>query len=123
VNKVYRTTNILSESAVNEVRDRYCFRELDEVRVKGKETPVRIYTLIDRTENITAQRQGIEDQFQRALETYRQRKWEAAIQEFKKVLELDPGDRPSRTFIERCEGFMENNDTGEGDCVFSMETK
>ncbi|MCU0848184.1 MAG: adenylate/guanylate cyclase domain-containing protein [Spirochaetes bacterium] len=46
-NKIYRTNIIISEYTYEQVRDRFVVRELDLIRVKGKELPVKIYELID----------------------------------------------------------------------------
>ncbi len=46
-NKVYKTNIIISEFTYEHVKDHVVVRELDLIRVKGKEQPVRIYELID----------------------------------------------------------------------------
>ena len=46
-NKQYRTNIIISEYTYEQVKDLIIARELDLVRVKGKELPVKIYELID----------------------------------------------------------------------------
>lgn len=46
-NKMYGTMIIVSESTYALVKDQFLFRELDTIRVKGKNKPVVIYELID----------------------------------------------------------------------------
>jgi len=46
-NKVYGTHIIISEFTFEHVKDRIAARELDLIRVKGKELPVKIYELIE----------------------------------------------------------------------------
>ncbi len=46
-NKIYSTGIIISEFTYEEVREHVIARELDLIRVKGKEKPVTIYELID----------------------------------------------------------------------------
>lgn len=46
-NKVYKTHVIISEFTYSYVKDNVFVRELDLIRVKGKEKPVKIYELID----------------------------------------------------------------------------
>jgi adenylate cyclase len=46
-NKVYRTNIIISENTYEHVKDHVIVRELDLIRVKGKEQPVVIYELVD----------------------------------------------------------------------------
>lgn len=48
VNKEYRTTILISEDTYNLIKDdRFVVRELDEIRVKGRNKPVTIFELID----------------------------------------------------------------------------
>ena len=48
VNKVYRTTILISEDTYDLIKhDDFIVRELDEIRVKGRNKPVTIYELID----------------------------------------------------------------------------
>lgn len=46
-NKIYKTNIIVSEATYEQVKDRFVFRELDLVRVKGKLKPVKIFELMD----------------------------------------------------------------------------
>jgi len=46
-NKVYHTTIIMSESTYGLVKEKVVARELDVIRVKGKNRPVGIYELVD----------------------------------------------------------------------------
>ncbi len=46
-NKVYRTNIIISEYTYEHVKDAIIARELDLIKVKGKELPVKIYELVD----------------------------------------------------------------------------
>ena len=45
-NKQYGTRIIISQTTYDKVKDRVYTRELDDIRVKGKNEPVRIYELI-----------------------------------------------------------------------------
>lgn len=51
VNKIYKTNILISENTYGLVQDRVIVRELDIIRVKGKNKPVLIYELIDYIEN------------------------------------------------------------------------
>ena len=46
-NKEYRTNIIISENTYGLVKDKVIVRELDNIRVKGKNKPVLIYELVD----------------------------------------------------------------------------
>ena len=51
-NKEYGTNIIISESTYALVRDKFLVRELDNIRVKGKNKPVVIYELVDCLESL-----------------------------------------------------------------------
>lgn len=51
-NKQYGTGIIISENTYGLVRDKFVFRELDNIRVKGKNKPVLIFELVDSIEPI-----------------------------------------------------------------------
>jgi adenylate cyclase len=51
-NKEYSTTIIISEFTYAQVKDRVVARELDNIRVKGKNKPVLIYELVDVPEGL-----------------------------------------------------------------------
>lgn len=54
INKQYGTNVIASENTWGEIRDRAIGRELDLIRVKGKQKPLLIYELVDIEGGITA---------------------------------------------------------------------
>ncbi|MBN2546752.1 MAG: CHASE2 domain-containing protein [Spirochaetes bacterium] len=49
-NKIYETNIIVSENTYNLVKDKFIFRELDNIRVKGKLKPVSIFELVSEKE-------------------------------------------------------------------------
>jgi adenylate cyclase len=57
-NKQYFTTIIMSEFTYAQVKDRVIARELDNIRVKGKNKPVMIYELIDVPEGLEPPRKA-----------------------------------------------------------------
>ncbi len=123
VNKAYGTTNMMSEYTWNFVKDDYFFRELDLIRVKGKNIPIRVFTLIDRINAVCPDRIKIEDRFNNAMEEYRNRNWKDAIKEFQSVLELSPDDSPAKAYIERCRLLTVSSDLVDEHGVFTFKTK
>ena len=57
-NKEYGTNIIISEYTFGLVRDHFLVRELDNIRVKGKNKPVLIYELVDCLEDIAPPKVG-----------------------------------------------------------------
>jgi adenylate cyclase len=48
-NKIYGTNIIISEFTHEKIHDRFVCRELDNIRVKGKQKPVKIFEVMDYT--------------------------------------------------------------------------
>jgi adenylate cyclase len=122
--KEYATSIILSEFTYEKVRDFCAVRELDVVRVVGKEQPVRIYELLGLSEAgvSAAQRRAVE-RFGKGLAHYRMRRWDEAEALFRQALEADPADGPSKTFVARCKEFTASPPPPDWDGVYAMKTK
>jgi adenylate cyclase len=99
-NKEYGTNIIISEATKNMVFEKLVVRELDELRVKGKKEPVKIYELRGRLPADEKEKR-LDELFQAARVIYKQQKWDEAEEAFKRVLEVMPGDPPSKRYLER----------------------
>ncbi len=124
VNRSYGTSIIISEYTRNELDEPFVVRELDQIRVKGKHKPVRIYELLKYQENsLSSEIQKLLKDYADGLEYYREKQWQQAIAQFNKVLAIKENDIPSTLFIERCQYFMEHPIPENWDGVFDMQTK
>lgn len=63
------------------------------------------------------------EQYNKALSLYKQRKWEEALKEFEKALQIVPNDGPSLLYVERCKEYIKNPPPDDWDGVFEMKTK
>ena len=61
--------------------------------------------------------------YNEGLKLYKERRWEEALENFQKALEIKPDDGPSKLYVERCKHFMENPPPEDWDGVFTMTTK
>jgi adenylate cyclase len=123
-NKMYGTIIIISEDTFYHVHEKFWCRELDFIRVKGKNKPVRIYELIGRkSEEIDPIRSSSLEYFLKGLEVYRKRDWIHAYDLFQKALTLKPDDGPSLEFVRRCKKFIESPRPVDWDGVFEMREK
>ncbi len=123
INKVYGTNIIISEytkeRAERESPSLFLFRELDYVRVKGKQKPVRIYEVTGFKEAVSAEKIRIIEQYEKALFYYRRGDFKKA----KKILEkIAEGDSPSEVLLKRCLSLLKNPPT-TWDGIFTMTTK
>jgi adenylate cyclase len=121
LNKEYGTMIIAGEPTCNEAKQDFVFRELDLIRVKGKNIPIRIYELLGRKNEVGEKTMLISDHFQKGLEFYRQKKWKQAVKEFDQALRIGK-DPPSEIFIRRCIE-LQKHPPKAWDGVFTMKTK
>ncbi|MFH0924590.1 MAG: adenylate/guanylate cyclase domain-containing protein [bacterium] len=122
LNKRYGTNIILSEFTYNRIREHFICRELDMVKVKGKEKAVTIYELIG--EKLTT-RFPVEvlEMFAEGLNRYRKKDWCEAIKRFDDVLRISPEDRPSKIYIDRCQALSKECLPDDWDGVIKMMDK
>lgn len=123
VNKQFGTRIIISESTFEKARGSIETRELDLVRVKGKNIPVRIYELIAGKGQLSGDELGHLEQFHEGLKLYRAKSWKEAEAAFEKVLSARPDDGPSKTYISRCRTLEENGVPDDWDGVYIFKTK
>jgi class 3 adenylate cyclase/CHASE2 domain-containing sensor protein len=122
-NKAYDTYIMISESTYAQVRDHVEVRELDLLRVKGKNEPIRVYELMAANGGLDDKRTKIRDAYVEGLELYRAQDFEAAIKAFKAALALDPDDGPSKVYVQRCRDYINDPPPAGWDGVYTLKTK
>jgi adenylate cyclase len=123
INKQYGTNIIISEYTYQNVNEKFIVRELDLVKVKGKEAPVRIYELVGQTGQIDINTLQRIKHFEQGLAAYRNMQWDEAIERFNHVLSLDSEDVPAQIYIQRCQTYQEDPPPENWDGVYTMKTK
>lgn len=129
INKIYGTDIVISESIYNKIKDRVIARELDLILVKGKTIPVRIFELIDLKEGLIFSNDDqkeilkLIEYFETGLNFYREKMFTKAIEEFEKVLLVNPDDYPTRVFIDRCFEFLNSPPPDDWNGVFESKIK
>lgn len=123
LNKLYGTSIIVSEFTYSLVKEKILGRELDLVRVKGRDQPVRIYELLALFPAATPAQIELTQEFQAALVEYHNRQWLKAEAIWKDILQKFPADEPSKLYIERCQRLKKNPPPPGWDGVYSITTK
>jgi adenylate cyclase len=123
VGKEYGTRIIISEDTYRQAADGLEVRELDLIRVKGKEMPVRIYELLAKKGALDERGQKVRDLFAEGLAHYRRQDWSEAISRFQGILALAIEDGPAQTFIKRCQEFMQVPPPAPWDGVYRLTSK
>jgi adenylate cyclase len=120
--KEYGVKTLISRFTREQAGEKLICREIDLVRVKGKEQPVAVYEPFAK-DVFTQGRFAFIPCFEQGLEAYRGQEWGKAETFFNKVLEMKPGDKPSLIYIERCKKMAQAPPGPEWDGVWIMKTK
>ena len=124
VNKVYKTSIIISEATFKKVSQHVWCRKLDFIRVKGKSHPVQIYEVIARkTQELDNNQKACYQYFLKGLKKYREHQFIDAQIYFEKALSVNSNDGPSKEFIRRCQYFTRHPLPASWDGVFDLKNK
>ena len=116
--KTYKCHIVISEFTYAQLKSDYLIRMLDKVVVKGKSIPVKIYEVMEPSDN-NAQVKAI---YEQALESYFVREFEKAKQLFSKLSETF-NDPTSEVFIDRCNQYLSSPPPEPWDGAFTLTSK
>lgn len=120
--KNYGVYIIVSEFTKSKVPE-YLYRELDIVRVKGKDEPVAIFEPIC---EIGQEDKATKDElklYRETLKLYRAQNWDIAEVQFINLQKLNPKRYLYQVYLNRIEFFRKNPPASDWDGVFTFETK
>ena len=123
LNKTYGTSIIIGELTARRLDNRFVVRELDRVKVKGKEDAVTIYELAGFRDRLEPQRIEILEIFTTGLDQYKNRDWKQAEETFRRVMKLSPEDGPSQLYLKRTLELISSPPPPEWECVTVFSTK
>jgi len=122
LNKYYGTNILTSDTTYNYVKDRFVFRELDDVSVKGKDKSVKMYELLGAVgDKIDEKVLKKAEKYSEALKMYRKGEFKAAKAIFEEIVR-EFNDRSSEVMLERCE-LMIKNPPKDWKGVWKMDSK
>ncbi|MBI5622955.1 MAG: GAF domain-containing protein [Elusimicrobia bacterium] len=101
--KQYGTRILISENTYKRLKGTYRIRDIDDVVVKGKTKPVKIYEVLDHhsDESFPNMMEAL-GFFREGRKAYAAGRWDDAAKAFKEALRLNPDDRPARLYVDRC---------------------
>ncbi|MEB3212374.1 MAG: adenylate/guanylate cyclase domain-containing protein, partial [Leptolyngbyaceae bacterium] len=123
--KQYGCDIVISENTYEPCKDHVWVRELDRIRVKGKNKSVGIYELVAlRDEQLSdAQKLKIE-RYHQGREYYLAQQFKQAIEEFSSILEqVDGHDKAAQVQLHRCHHWLANPPEENWDGVWSLTEK
>lgn len=118
----YGVDIIVSEFTSAAVPD-FAYRELDCVRVKGKERPVRIFEPLGLDSELSTESREELNQYAQALRLYREQNWLMAGAGFASLQFLFPKRDLYRIYAKRIVYFQENPPGADWDGAYTFKTK
>ena len=120
--KSYGVQIITSEPTVDAIPE-YIFRELDKVRVKGKNKPVAIFEPLCLKEDIDKETRSELTRYKQALKLFRQQDWDNAEMEFFTLNRGDPDKFLYSLYLERIANYRNNPPGKDWDGVYTHTSK
>ncbi|MBR0724723.1 adenylate/guanylate cyclase domain-containing protein [Bradyrhizobium manausense] len=119
-NKYFGTVIMASEMTANQSRDAYIWRELDLVRVQGRDEPIRVYEPLAEKNQETQQQSIHAATYAKGLAYWRARDFTKAAELFESAAGDDP---PSRYFAKRARALAANPPPADWTPVNTLEGK
>jgi class 3 adenylate cyclase len=119
-NKLYGTSILVSEATMAACGQAVAFREIDHVRVIGRQAPVRIFEPLALQAEITAEHQDLESRFAFALCEFRRRDFEGAAAAFRELASAIPA---AGTFARRSTAFAAAPPPTDWSGIYDLEQK
>jgi adenylate cyclase len=108
--KKYGAHILTTEYSFKAFKATYRTRQVDNMIVKGKTKPVKVYEVLDyHTKESFPNMIEVLEMFNNGMEYYNEAKWDDAIKFFKKAEKANPKDKASIMYIDRCKTLKKQN--------------
>jgi len=107
--RIYGSTITLSETTLSKLenQEKYKYRFVDRVMVKGKKKSVSVYEVFNGDpEQVVEFKEQTKSSFEEGLRLYYERNFSEASVQFNQVLQKNPGDKAARIYLERSAHYM-----------------
>ncbi|MGB7518296.1 MAG: adenylate/guanylate cyclase domain-containing protein [Spirulinaceae cyanobacterium] len=122
--KQYGCDIIISENTYEPCRDQVIVRELDRIKVKGKNLPVSVYELLGKKgDTLSPQQEQIVEFYHEGRKLYLSRDFVGAVGKFAQVMGIDKDNKAAKLHMERCQHFLAEPPDGDWDGVWTMTSK
>jgi len=104
--------------------DSIFYRYLDIVKVKGKNTPVKIFEIISDKDNATDMKKiDTHEEYSKAIKLYQTKEFQKAENSFKEILSKNPNDKTSAFYLEKCVRLLKTGVDSDWSFVETMFEK
>jgi len=108
-NKFYGTSIMISETVYQKVENEVIVRIIDKIVVKGKTEPITVYELLGlKNDENAVEKINLFNDYDNGYNNFVNRNFEQAKYDFQKSLAINPNDKLSRIYLERCESYILN---------------
>ncbi|MBI4836554.1 MAG: adenylate/guanylate cyclase domain-containing protein [Candidatus Abawacabacteria bacterium] len=122
--KYWRADILFPESTKLLVEHEFLCRELDLVKVKGRNEPLRLFDVLEESTKADASLKAALRLFEEGLHCYRDGQFDNAMLKFRSWQAERPEDAVVEVFIERCQDFLAHPQKAKGfSGVIVMESK
>lgn len=130
--KQYGIFTQISQFTKDLTGDHFEMRELDTIRVVGKEEPVTTFDLLGLKGRTAPALIKLKEEFHKGLALYKNMQWDEAIAQFEVSLELEyerypdlkgKKTNPSLVYIDRCKAYKDNPPPDDWGGVFVLTSK
>ena len=122
ITKQYGVGIVVGENTRKAVTD-FVYRELDHVRVKGKDKPIAIYEPIGLASEVGKEMQDEIKLFHEVRRLYRSQDWDQAELQLMNLQRMSPDTALYKVYAERVGYFRNNPPDADWDGVFVFQTK
>lgn len=122
-NKYYGTGIMISEATWTMVEGQFQARELDTVRVVGKEKAVRVFELLAAAGKPSPLSPEFMAAYELGLDAFKERRWTEAARHFGAARALRPNDGPCRLYLQRCAANQLNEPPADWLPIHTLESK
>jgi len=124
--KLYGTALLISDSTYENLTQKKDFivRHIDQVRVKGRVTPMDIYQVFGtKAEDNADQLQALSDRYAKAFKHYQTQDFKQAQTALQSLLTDFPDDGPATALLKRVEAYIQTAPPADWDGVYNLSQK
>ncbi len=122
--KYYGVDILISENTLVQLNDEVYYRQVDKIKVKGKDTAVKVYQPLGFSKNIDSATENALNTHQKAINAYRTGKWDDAIGLFSQLKQNEFGSSPIYDiYLNRLKSLKNKAPSSSWNGVYTHKTK